>query len=63
VSDDINKLEPVSPTVAFVRHAGDTGGRTADYDAYIQDLEDRTARTAASRRSGSRTNRRSQKSS
>jgi hypothetical protein len=47
VNDDINKLEPVAPTVAFVRHAGDTSGRTADYDAYIRDLEERAARTAA----------------
>jgi hypothetical protein len=47
VNDDINKLEPVAPTVAFVRHAGDTSGRTADYAAYIQDLEERAARTAA----------------
>jgi hypothetical protein len=39
--------EPVAPTVAFVRHAGDQSGRTADYDAYIRDLEERTARTAA----------------
>jgi hypothetical protein len=47
VSEDINKTEPVAPTVAFVRHAGDTSGRTADYDAYMQDLEERAARTAA----------------
>jgi hypothetical protein len=39
--------EPVAPTIAFVRHAGDTSGRTADYAAYIQDLEERAARTAA----------------
>jgi hypothetical protein len=47
VSDDINKLEPLAPTVAFVKHAGDQSGRTADYEAYIRDLEERTARTAA----------------
>jgi DNA repair exonuclease SbcCD ATPase subunit len=39
--------EPVAPTVAFVKHAGDTSGRTADYDAYMRDLEERAARTAA----------------
>jgi hypothetical protein len=49
---DINSIdanpstEPVAPTVAFVRHTGDQSGRTADYDAYIQDIEDRTKRTA-----------------
>jgi hypothetical protein len=48
VNDDINKLEPVAPVLtAFVKHAGDTSGRTADYAAYIADLEERTARTAA----------------
>jgi hypothetical protein len=47
VNDDITKLEPVAPTVAFVRHAGDSSGRTADYADYIQDLEERVARTAA----------------
>lgn len=47
MSDDINKLEPLAPTVAFVKHAGDQSGRTADYEAYIRDLEERTARTAA----------------
>jgi hypothetical protein len=40
--------EPVAPVLtAFVRRAGDSSGRTADYDAYMRDLADRTARTAA----------------
>jgi hypothetical protein len=51
---DINNIdanpsnEPVAPVLtAFVRHAGDSSGRTADYDAYMRDIADRTARTAA----------------
>jgi hypothetical protein len=44
--DDINKLEPVAPTVSFVAHAGDRSGRTADHSAWLQDLEDRKARGA-----------------
>ncbi len=38
------QLEPVAPSVEFVKHAGDTSGKTADYGAYIQDLEDRRNR-------------------
>jgi chromosome segregation ATPase len=42
------QAEPVAPVLtAFVKHAGDQSGRTADYDAYIRDLEERSARTAA----------------
>jgi hypothetical protein len=51
---DINNIdanpstEPVAPVLtAFVRRARDSSGRTADYDAYIRDLAERTARTAA----------------
>jgi hypothetical protein len=41
------QLEPSAPVLsAFVVHAGDSSGRTADYAAYIQDIEDRTKRTA-----------------
>jgi hypothetical protein len=51
VNDDITKTEPVSPVLAafitgFVRHAGDSSGKTADHAAWVQDLEDRKARTA-----------------
>jgi hypothetical protein len=42
--------EPVAPTISFVSHtktAGDTSGRTADYAAWQQDMEDRRNRAAA----------------
>lgn len=40
--------EPVAPVfTAFVKHAGDTSGKTADFDAYIKDIEDRQQRSAA----------------
>jgi archaellum component FlaC len=45
--DDITKTEPVAPVLsAFVTHAGDGRGRTADHAAWIRDLAERTARTA-----------------
>jgi hypothetical protein len=47
VSDPTNKSEPIAPTVGFVTHAGDTSGRTADYDAYMRDIAETQARTAA----------------
>ena len=48
MNDDITKTEPVAPVLtAFVKHAGDQSGRTSEYAAYIQDLEERSARTAA----------------
>jgi hypothetical protein len=40
-------FKPVAPTVAFVTHAGDSSGRTADHAAWVQDIEERKARTAA----------------
>jgi chromosome segregation ATPase len=40
------QLEPVTPSVGFVKRAGDTSGRTADHATWVQDLEDRKARTA-----------------
>jgi chromosome segregation ATPase len=43
---DITKTEPVTPTVGFVKRAGDTSGRTADYDAYMRDLAERQQRSA-----------------
>jgi DNA repair exonuclease SbcCD ATPase subunit len=46
VSDDITKAEPVSPVIGFVKRAGDTSGKTADHAAWVQDLQDRQARTA-----------------
>jgi len=39
--------EPVAPTIGFVKRAGDTGGRTADHAAWLQDMEERKARAAA----------------
>jgi DNA repair exonuclease SbcCD ATPase subunit len=47
VSDDTHKLGPEAPTVGFVKHAGDTSGKTADHAAWMKDLEERTARAAA----------------
>jgi hypothetical protein len=41
------QLEPVTPTVGFVKRAGDTSGQTADYDAYMRDIAETQARTAA----------------
>jgi len=41
------QLEPVAPTVGFVTRAGDSSGRTADHAAWIRDLEERKARSAA----------------
>jgi hypothetical protein len=41
------QLEPVTPTVGFVTHAGDSSGRTADYDAYMRDIAETQQRTAA----------------
>lgn len=38
--------EPVAPTVEFVTRAGDRSGRTADYAAWLKDIEERKARAA-----------------
>ncbi|HXO95916.1 MAG TPA: hypothetical protein VN857_04970 [Chthoniobacterales bacterium] len=46
MSNDINKLEPVAPSVEFVTHAGNRSGRTADYAPWMQDIEDRRKRSA-----------------
>ena len=40
-------LEPVVPSVEFVKHAGSrNGGRTADHAAWVQDMEYRRNRAA-----------------
>jgi len=44
MSDSVHKTEAVAPVVGFVKRAGDHSGKTADYDAYIRDLEDRRNR-------------------
>jgi hypothetical protein len=41
------QLEPVAPSVSFVKHAGDTSGKTADHAAWVKDTEERKARGAA----------------
>jgi chromosome segregation ATPase len=46
VSDDITKAEPVSPVIGFVKRAGDTSGKTAEFDAYMRDIAERQQRTA-----------------
>ena len=46
MSNHINKLEPVAPSVEFVTHAGNRSGRTADYAPWMQDIEDRRKRSA-----------------
>jgi hypothetical protein len=47
VSNEPNfQTEPEAPTVGFVKHAGDTSGRTADHAAWVQDLKERQARGA-----------------
>ncbi len=41
------RLEPVLPSVEFVKHAGSrNGGQTADHAAWVQDMEDRRNRAA-----------------
>jgi hypothetical protein len=39
-------VEPVAPTIGFVKHAGDTSGKTADHAAWVKDTEERQARRA-----------------
>ena len=46
MSNDINKLEPIAPSVDFVTRAGDRSGRTADHAAWLKDIEERKARAA-----------------
>ena len=41
------QLEPVAPSVSFVKHAGDTSGKTADHAAWVKDTEERKARGTA----------------
>src|ERR1700730_11970249 len=41
------QLEPVAPSVEFVKHAGDTSGKTADHAAWVKDTEERKARGTA----------------
>ncbi len=41
------QLEPVAPSVSFVKHAGDTSGRTAEHAAWVKDTEERKARWTA----------------
>ena len=44
--NDAHKIEPVAPTVGFVKRAGDSSGKTADHAAWMKDLEERKARGA-----------------
>src|SRR6202047_2715754 len=41
------QLEPVAPSVEFVKHAGDTSGKPADHAAWVKDTEERKARGTA----------------
>jgi hypothetical protein len=42
------QLEPVAPVLtAFVKHAGDTSGKTAEHALWVKDTEERQARGAA----------------
>jgi hypothetical protein len=41
------QLEPTAPTVSFVKYAGDISGQTADHSAWLKDIEERKARSAA----------------
>lgn len=43
---DANPFEPEVPVPQFVTRAGDHSGRTADYEAWMKDIEERKARAA-----------------